>query len=248
MFLRIDHIGVAVRNLEEAADRLQKLLGLRLAEQERVEEQQLIAALIPTDDVRFELMQPTSPDSVVGRFLERRGEGIHHICFEVGDIVAEIGTLKGREVQLIQGAPRQGFVGLVEFIHPRAAAGVLVEMAQVSLRTPASTGLRLGAVSIATAKGDAAALLWKRNFGMVEQGHEARPGGPGDSFKATRLSTPNREGRAVVEFLEPAHPQSVIAEFIKARGEGVYSLTLVAQSLEAIPYRSQVPGSAVIPP
>ena len=132
MFLSIDHIGMAVNDLEAAVARFNETLGLSEAARENVEDQQLIAALLPTSDVRFELLQPTDPESVVGRFLERRGEGIHHICFEVADIEAEIQDLTGRDVQLIQGAPRQGFVGMVEFVHPRAAAGVLTEIAQIS--------------------------------------------------------------------------------------------------------------------
>ena len=90
MFKRIDHIGIAVKDISEAIDKFSAVLGLEVAKQEEIEDQQLIAALIPTANVRFELMQPTVPDSVVGKFLERRGEGIHHICFEVEDIANEI--------------------------------------------------------------------------------------------------------------------------------------------------------------
>ena len=259
MFQRIDHVGIAVRNLEEAAKKFEELLGLTMADREEVEDQQLIAALVPTMDLRFELMQPTSPDSVVGRFLERRGEGIHHICFEVDDIEAEIEALKGRDVQLIQGAPREGFVGLVEFIHPRAAAGVLVEIAQVSRRTSASTDLRLGALTIATRDVGAAADVWKRNFAMSDksrfsteseaaQGQEAAQGGQGDYSNIARLDAPNGEGRTVVEFAQSADPQSALAQFIETRGEGVYSLTLTAPSLAGVPYVGQMPTSAVIAP
>ena len=99
MFKRIDHIGIAVRDIEAAAAKFESAYGLTVAAQEEIEDQQLIAALVPTANVRFELMQPTMPDSVVGRYIERRGEGIHHVCFEVDDIRAEIETLKGRDVQ-----------------------------------------------------------------------------------------------------------------------------------------------------
>ena len=248
MFQRIDHVGVAVHSLEEAARKFEELLGLTVADREEVEDQQLIAALVPTMDVRFELLQPTSPDSVIGRFLERRGEGIHHVCFEVDDIEAEIEALKGRDVQLIQGAPREGFVGLVEFIHPRAAAGVLVEIAQVSRRTSASTDLRLGAVTIATRDAGAAADVWKRNFAMVEQGQEATLGMSGDYSSIARLDAPNGEGRAVVEFAQSADSQSPLAQFIETRGEEVYSLTLTTPRLADVPYVGQMPNSAVIAP
>ena len=89
MFKRIDHIGVVVRDLKAATDAFENLFGLKVAAQEVIEERGLIAALVPTSNVRFELMQPTNPESAVGRFIERRGEGIQHICFEVDDIRAD---------------------------------------------------------------------------------------------------------------------------------------------------------------
>ena len=248
MFKRIDHVGVAVRSLEEASKKFEELLGLTVTDHQEVEDQQLIAALVPTMDVRFELMEPTSPDSVVGRFLERRGEGVHHICFEVDDIEAEIEDLKSREVQLIQGAPREGFVGLVEFIHPRAATGVLVEIAQVSRRTSASTDLQLGAVTIATRDVAAAANLWKPNFALMEQGQQATQVGPEGYSGIVRLDSPSGVGRAVVEFVQSADSESALAQFIETRGEGVYSLTLTTSGLVGIPYLAQMPNSAVIGP
>ncbi len=168
MFIAIDHIGVAVRDLNQAADNLEEILGLKVAEQEEVEDQQLLAALVPTADMRFELMQPTSPESVVGRFLDRRGEGIHHICFEVSDIEAEIEALKNREVQLVQGSPREGFVGSVEFIHPRSANGVLVEIAQVNLRTPNDHSIKFGHLEMLVTDPRQASDSWIRNFEMTE--------------------------------------------------------------------------------
>ncbi|MQF48463.1 methylmalonyl-CoA epimerase [SAR202 cluster bacterium AC-647-N09_OGT_505m] len=244
MFQRIDHVGVAVRSLEKAAKKFEDLLGLTVTDWEEVEDQQLIAALVPTMDVRFELMQPTSEDSVVGRFLERRGEGVHHICFEVDDIEAEIEDLKGREVQLIQGAPREGFVGLVEFVHPRAASGVLVEIAQVNRRTSASTDLRLGAVTIAARDVNAAADVWKRNFSMPDKSRPSME--PGGYSRFVRLDTPNSDGLAVIEFAQSDNPQSAIAQFIETRGDGIYSLTLTSQSLSGVPYMGQSPDSTTI--
>ena len=248
MFLSIDHIGVAVNDLEAAAARFNETLGLSEAAREHVEDQQLIAALLPTSDVRFELLQPTSPESVVGRFLERRGEGIHHICFEVGDIEAEIQDLTSRDVQLIQGAPRQGFVGLVEFVHPRAAAGVLVEMAQISLRTSTGIDLRMGHVTVASKDAGAAAETWKRNFGMVESAEAGFRSSPADMARVADLCISDPRAGAVVRFAEPLGPQGAIADFIEDRGEGVYSLTLVTSSLESVPYYKATQGSAVIPP
>ena len=166
MFKRIDHIGVVVRDLKTATDAFENLFGLKVAAQEVIEERGLIAALVPTSNVRFELMQPTNPESAVGRFIERRGEGIQHICFEVDDIRATIETLKGRDVQLIQGEPEGGFVGEVEFIHPRAANGVLTEIAQVTRRTPVDHDLRVHHVTISTTDRDGAVENWSKSFDM----------------------------------------------------------------------------------
>ena len=246
MFLRIDHIGVAVRDLAAASRTMEELLGLKVAAQEEVEEQQLIAALVPTANVRFELMQPTADDSVVGRFLERRGEGVHHICFEVEDIQAEIDALKARDVQLVQGAPREGFVGLVEFVHPRAAAGVLVEFAQVSRRTPTESHLGLGYVTIATWDAGAAARQWITNFRLAVQAASGDSAGGGRH--TSMLESPRERGQALVEFVEPLEPGSTIGSFIETRGEGVYSVTLEASDMDAVPYVKNRPGSSLIGP
>ncbi len=248
MFLSIDHIGVAVNDLEAAVARFNETLGLSEAAREHVEDQQLIAALIPTSDVRFELLQPTSPESVVGRFLERRGEGIHHICFEVGDIEAEIQDLTGREVQLIQGAPRQGFVGMVEFVHPRAAAGVLTEIAQISLRTPTSVDLRMGRVTVATKSAGASADVWKRNFGMVDSADTGFSSSPANSARHRDLCIWDSGESAVMRFAEALGSQGPIHDFIENRGESVYSLTLVASNLESVPFVKATQGRTVIPP
>lgn len=247
--LKIDHIGVAVRNLEEAAGKFESLLGLKIAEQENVEDQQLIAALVATDDARFELMQPTAPESVVARFLERKGEGVHHICFEVDDIRAEIEALKSRDVQLVQGAPRDGFVGEVEFIHPRAAGSVLVEIAQVTLRTPTSCGLRLHHATIATKDSDGVSSLWKKNLHVI--GHD----GDGSNADASLLQgshshwvdAADDKGNALVEFRQSTDPHSTVAEFIEASGEGVFSLTAAAKDIETVPFHKMGHESHITP-
>lgn len=248
-FLRIDHIGVAVDSLEEAAAKFRRVFGLAVAAQEVLEDQQVIAALVPTATGRFELLQPTNPESVVGRFLARRGEGVHHICFEVINIAGEIELLKSRQVQLVQGTPRRGFVGQIEFVHPRSAGGILVEMAEVSLRTPTTTPLRLGHVAIATKDRAAAAELWKKNFHLVEGGQQEADSAEADGARSVALDAAGPQGRRLVQFVEPVGPSGPIAEFIEKRGEGVYSLTLQGAPREVVSSRRQGPGkSAVIPP
>jgi methylmalonyl-CoA/ethylmalonyl-CoA epimerase len=239
MFKRIDHIGIAVRDITAAADMFERAYGLTVAVQEEIEDQQLIAALVPTGNVRFELMQPTTPDSVIGRYLERRGEGIHHVCFEVDDIRAEIETLKGRDVQLIQGAPREGFVGEVEFIHPRSARGVLTEIAQVTRRTETDTDLKLHHITIATSDRDEAADTWSKNFGLPVTRKSERANAP---IATAWLDA----GDAEVEFAQQTSETGPLAKAIESRGEGVYGIALETPDAPSLAEKVTAQGLRVI--
>jgi len=234
VFIAIDHIGVAVRDLNQAADNLEEVLGLKIAEREEVEDQQLIAALVPTSDMRFELMQPTSSESVVGRFIDRRGEGIHHICFEVSDIEAEIEALKNREVQLVQGSPREGFVGLVEFIHPRAANGVLVEIAQVNLRTPNDHSIKFGHLEVLVTDPRQAADSWIRNFEMVENMTDISNQGSASPLSAW-LNLNGSQAHPQLKFSQLS-TQIVPDQGAGSRSEGISALVLRTAALTGIPF------------
>jgi len=127
---KIHHIGIVVRNLEEALRFYRDVLGLHVHKQDVIQDQGVKAALLPLGDSEIELLEPLGPDTAVGRFLERRGEGMHHVCFQTGDIQDELAGLKSRGVELIDQQPRRGLAGLICFLHPRANRGVLVELAQ----------------------------------------------------------------------------------------------------------------------
>lgn len=129
--MKIDHIGIAVKSIEEALRFYVEALGLRLSRIEAVEEQKVRAALLPVGESRIELLEATSDDSPIARFMAKRGEGIHHICFEVEDLRAALAELKRRGVKLVDEEPRVGAEGkLVAFVHPSAAGGVLIELNQ----------------------------------------------------------------------------------------------------------------------
>jgi methylmalonyl-CoA/ethylmalonyl-CoA epimerase len=130
MIKRVHHIGIVVRSLEEAYPFYRDALGLPLHKETTIEEQGVRAALLTLGDCEIELLEPIDPQGGVARFLERRGEGLHHICFETDDIEAELAGLKERGVELIDQQPRRGLAGLICFLHPRAHQGVLVELAQ----------------------------------------------------------------------------------------------------------------------
>lgn len=131
MIKKIDHIAVAVRDVEKAAEFYEKVLGLQLGGIEEVEGMDVKVGFIPIGDTRIELVQPLDPESGVAKFIERKGEGIHHICYEVDDIQKALETYKTRGAKLIDEFPRKGaHHSLVGFIHPKSTGGVLTELTQ----------------------------------------------------------------------------------------------------------------------
>lgn len=130
MIKRVAHVGIVVNSLEEALPFYRDVLGLSLERIQTLEDQGLRAAVLRLGDVEVELLEPTTADSALARFRERRGDGIHHIAFGTDDIEAEMARLKQLSIQLIDQEPRRGLNGLICFLHPRAAGGVLLELEQ----------------------------------------------------------------------------------------------------------------------
>jgi len=127
---RIDHVAVVVENLAAALSVYRDALGLVVSKQETMPEQDVKMAFLPSGDSEIELLEPIHPDSGIGRYLARRGEGLHHICLEVDDLQATLAELKARGTQLIDETPRRGAYGQVAFIHQKGAHGVLIELLQ----------------------------------------------------------------------------------------------------------------------
>ena len=129
--MKIDHLGFAVRSISDSLGFYRDALGLELHGTETVEDQGVNVALLPVGESRIELLEPVSEETPVGRFIARRGEGLHHICYEVEDLGARIAELKDRGVRFLDGYPRRGAEGkLVAFLHPTSAHGVLVELVE----------------------------------------------------------------------------------------------------------------------
>jgi methylmalonyl-CoA epimerase len=127
---KIHHLAIAVKDLEDALRFYRDTLGLPVDEQAIREDQGVKAALLTIGESEIELLEALGPDTPVGRFLERRGEGIHHICLQTDDIDKELADLRAKGVELIDQEPRPGLVGRICFLHPRSTKGVLVELAQ----------------------------------------------------------------------------------------------------------------------
>lgn len=126
---RIDHIAIVVPNIEEALSFYQGALGLKLEHTERLEDQDVIVAFLPTGESEIELVEPVNPESGVARYLDKRGPGIHHICLQVDDIRETLAQLRANGVELINDEPTIGSGGKsIAFIHPNSANGVLVEL------------------------------------------------------------------------------------------------------------------------
>lgn len=131
--LRIDHIGIAVGDLAESLAFYQSVLGLNCVGTEVVEEQQVKVAFLPCGDSELELLEATTPESTIAKFIEKNGPGIQHIAIEVADIGEALAELKEKGVRLIDQTPRYGAGGAkIAFVHPKATNGVLLELTQRS--------------------------------------------------------------------------------------------------------------------
>ena len=129
--MKLEHIGIATRGLDEAVGFWRDALGLAVLDTEIVEDQKVRVAMLPIGGSRVELLEPTSEDSPIAKFLEKRGPGLHHIAMGVEDIRATLAKLKNSGARLIDETPRKGADGcLVAFIHPASTGGVLLELVE----------------------------------------------------------------------------------------------------------------------
>ena len=130
MLKKIHHVGVVVPDLEQGLKFWRDTLGLHYTKSATIEEQGVKAALLKIGESEIELLEPINPDGGVGKFLARRGGGLHHVCFETEDVEREVEAARAKGIQLIDQKPRHGLAGIICFLHPKATRGVLVEYAQ----------------------------------------------------------------------------------------------------------------------
>lgn len=129
--LKIDHIGVAVRDLDESAKFWENIIGLNITATETVESQKVTTAFIPTGDSELELLVATADDSAIAKFIENKGEGIQHLALRVDNIENALADLKAAGVRLIDEVPRPGAGGAkIAFLHPKSTGGILLELCQ----------------------------------------------------------------------------------------------------------------------
>jgi lactoylglutathione lyase/methylmalonyl-CoA/ethylmalonyl-CoA epimerase len=131
MLEKIDHLGVAVKSIEQALEFYQKTLGIEPTGVEEVPSQKVKVAFLPVGESNIELLEPTSEDSAIAKHIEKRGEGIAHLAFKVDDIEAALSTLKEKGVRLINETPQPGAHGAkIAFIHPKSTNGILIELCE----------------------------------------------------------------------------------------------------------------------
>ena len=130
MIKRIDHIAVAVKSLDETLEVFKSVFGVEVSHTETIPDQGVKAALIKIGDGEIEFIEPVDPEGGVAKFIERRGEGIHHICLEVDNIEETLNSLAANGVALIDKKPRKGLAGMIGFVHPKSTKGVLFELAE----------------------------------------------------------------------------------------------------------------------
>ena len=124
----IDHVAIVVKDAAETLGFYRDTFGVSDAPIEEIADQGVLAALVAVGGTNLELIQPVRPDTGVARFLDSRGEALHHVCFEVEDLQETLDSLKGSGARLIDESPREGLAGMIAFIHPKSTRGVLIEL------------------------------------------------------------------------------------------------------------------------
>src|SRR5262249_29436156 len=183
MLTRVHHVGLVVRRLEDGLAFWQDALGLRVSKQATVVDQGVKAALLPIGRSEIELLEPIDPGGGVAKFLEKRGEGLHHVCFETPDVAGELERARGEGFPLIDEKPRAGLAGTICFLHPKGTRGVLVELATPPPGEPPHAaasagplaGLALTEVTVRSREAASAADLFATQLGLAPAAAAAQP-------------------------------------------------------------------------
>ena len=213
MIQNVHHVGIAVRDLRRAYGFWRDTLGLPLVREAEIADQGVRAALLAAGDTEIELLEPIGPEGGVARFLARRGEGLHHLCFRSSDVDGDLGRLRASDVPLLDAAPRAGLAGRIAFLHPRACHGVLVELA-----TPPAGGaghespVRFKRLVIASPAPQETARVFQALFGLpeveVNGGPRAMLGWAGGStlLMVPRTEVGGDEGMVALSMVAPDMP------------------------------------------
>lgn len=252
MITKMHHVALVVHDLDGALHYYRDVLGLPLKKRAIIEEQAVEAALLSIGNSYIEIIQPLTEESGVARFLANRGEGLHHVCFEVPDVMEEVQVLKALGVELVDQTPRPGLVGQVAFLHPRAMRGVLVELVTpLPEEEPArfhgpgnDLGIRrIDHLAFLVADLNAASELWERVLGLrtsqvLDHSHDR-------GFYLGQIPI----GESTIELLAPSSPDSPFAERLAREGEGMGStISVEVTDLDRAVHALRTKGVAVSDP
>jgi methylmalonyl-CoA/ethylmalonyl-CoA epimerase len=184
MLTRVHHVGLVVRRLEDGLAFWQDRLGLRVSKQATVADQGVRAALLPIGRSEIELLEPVDANGGVARFLAKRGEGLHHVCFETPDVGAELAGARQRGFPLIDETPRPGLAGSICFLHPKGTRGVLVEFATpppgaqhaATAGSGPLAGVAVAEVTVRSREARSAAELFTSRLGLAAASVPSPPG------------------------------------------------------------------------
>jgi methylmalonyl-CoA/ethylmalonyl-CoA epimerase len=236
MLTRVHHVGLVVRRLEDGLAFWQDTLGLRVSKQATVADQGVKAALLPIGRSEIELLEPISAAGGVAKFLEKRGEGLHHVCFETPDVSAELAAARTQGFPLIDEEPRAGLAGMICFLHPKGTRGVLVEFAtpppgeshHAAGGSGPLAGLAIQEVTSRSKDAAGAAALFATKLGLA-RANAAAPGLTAAAVTAggvrlTFLAADAQDSGAESTELRAA---------IEASGEGLAGLVLEVRDVDA---------------
>jgi methylmalonyl-CoA/ethylmalonyl-CoA epimerase len=243
MVTGIHHIGIVVRSLSESYGFWRDTLGLPLIREAEIKDQGVLAALLAAGSSEIELLQPTAPDSGVARFLAKRGEGLHHVCFQTADVAGDLAALKSAGIPLLDAAPRPGLAGRIGFLSPTACHGVLVELATPEgAESAPESSVRFKRLVIGCQSPPETAKIYQDLFGLpeieVNSGPRNMLGWPGGStlliVRATEVG--GMEGMVALSMVAPDMPP-LIRRLEKSRAAtlmGAGEITVEPQSSHGV--------------
>lgn len=233
MLSKVHHVGIVVESADAALAFYRDQLGLPVSVDRVVDDQGVRGVLLPIGDAEIELLEPNREGTGIARFLQSRGEGLHHVCLQSDDCAADLRAAASLGVQLIDESPRPGLAGNIGFLHPKSNHGVLVEYA-TPVEEPetgpsdAAIARRLDHVGIVVKDISTAAATYERHFGFSL---DPELGGKQDALgieNAFMLA-----GNCHLEFIRPTTDEGPVATFAEERGEGSFLLSLAVDNVEA---------------
>ena len=216
----IHHVGIVVHSADDALGFFRDTMGLTVSEDRVIEEQGVRGVLLAIGENEIELLQPVRDDTGVARYLESKGEILHHICFRTDDIRAELTRLKAAGIDLIDENPRDGLAGEIAFIHPKAMHGVLIELAQPPSDSHTGTEKGFDHLAAMVTDIDLAAADWSKVLGL---GVSAKIDASDHGILIGQMLC----GQAVMELVQPATNESPLTERISSIGEHPASMIAI---------------------